>query len=48
MWENSRRDKEQGMHINPEETRGVDLHADVSLEQVDETDRQNRSFRYIL
>ncbi|KAJ5085197.1 major facilitator superfamily domain-containing protein [Penicillium argentinense] len=47
-WENGRRDTEQGVHIDPEEKRYVDLNADGTLLQVDETDLQNRSFRYIL
>lgn len=46
--ENKRRDREQGTHIEAEETRIVHLDTDESLEEVDETDIQNRSFRYIL
>ncbi|KAI9924181.1 hypothetical protein MW887_007131 [Aspergillus wentii] len=45
---NRKRDQEQGTHIDPEEIRAVDLEADTGLEEVDETDRQNKSFRYIL
>ncbi|CAH0025176.1 unnamed protein product [Clonostachys rhizophaga] len=47
-WENGRRDKEQGVYVDPEEIRHVDLNVDGTLLQVDETDIQNRSFRYIL
>jgi MFS family permease len=47
-WTNSSRDKSQGVHIDPEETRKIDLHADEGLDRVDETDIQNLSFRYIL
>ncbi|KAL3479094.1 major facilitator superfamily domain-containing protein [Aspergillus californicus] len=47
-WENNRRDKLQGVHIDPEEYREIDLHADEELDKVDETDIQNLSFRYIL
>ncbi|RSL95380.1 hypothetical protein CEP52_012069 [Fusarium oligoseptatum] len=47
-WENNRRDKEQGVQRDPEETRQVDLHTDGTLLDVDETDVQNRNFRYIL
>ncbi|KAL3455250.1 major facilitator superfamily domain-containing protein [Aspergillus heterothallicus] len=47
-WTNSNRDRAQGVHVNPEESREIDLHADESLDQVDETDIQNMSFRYIL
>ncbi|KAL4808353.1 major facilitator superfamily domain-containing protein [Aspergillus unguis] len=47
-WTNSRRDKAQGVHIDPEETREIDLHVDEELNNVDETDLQNRGFRYIL
>ncbi|KAL6355617.1 hypothetical protein LRP88_11220 [Fusarium phalaenopsidis] len=47
-WENNRRDKEQGVQRDPEETRQVDLHTDGTLLDVDETDIQNRNFRYIL
>ncbi|KAJ4328668.1 hypothetical protein N0V84_000859 [Fusarium piperis] len=47
-WENNRRDKEQGVNRDPEETRQVDLNTDGTLLQVDETDIQNRNFRYIL
>lgn len=48
MWENARRDKEQGVKIDPEEVRQISLSADEEVLQVDETDIQNRSFRYIL
>ncbi|KAF7555492.1 hypothetical protein G7Z17_g2110 [Cylindrodendrum hubeiense] len=47
-WENGRRDKEQGVNINPEDVRHVDLDSDEGLLQVDETDIQNKNFRYIL
>ncbi|KAH8429218.1 uncharacterized protein LDX57_006885 [Aspergillus melleus] len=47
-WTNSRRDREQGIHIDPEDSREIDLHADEELEGVDETDMQNGGFRYIL
>ncbi|KAJ6099660.1 hypothetical protein N7467_001195 [Penicillium canescens] len=48
MWENARRDKEQGVKIDPEEVRQISLSPDEEVLQVDETDIQNRSFRYIL
>ncbi|KAL4932257.1 major facilitator superfamily domain-containing protein [Aspergillus undulatus] len=47
-WTNSQRDRAQGVHIDPEDHREVDLQADEELEHVDETDLQNKSFRYIL
>jgi hypothetical protein len=48
MWENARRDKEQGVKIDPEEVRQISLSPDEEVLQVDETDIQNRNFRYIL
>ncbi|GES57250.1 pantothenate transporter [Aspergillus terreus] len=45
---NKRRDRKQGVHIDAEESRAVHLDTDDSLEEVDETDKQNRSFRYVL
>ncbi|KOS47689.1 hypothetical protein ACN38_g1366 [Penicillium nordicum] len=48
MWENARRDKEQGVKIDPEEVRRVNLSTDEVALQVDLTDEENRSFRYIL
>lgn len=45
---NGKRDREQGVHIDPEEHREVHLQADNELDQVDETDMQNKSFRYVL
>ena len=47
-WENRRRDKQHGVYIDPEETRKIDLHTDEALDHADETDIQNRSFRYIV
>lgn len=47
-WVNGKRDREQGVHIDPEEHREVNLQADEELDQVDETDMQNKSFRYVL
>lgn len=47
-WENRRRDRVQGVKIDPEETRAVDLESDEALADVDETDVQNKNFRYIL
>lgn len=47
-WANNKRDQAQGICIDPEETRKIDLHADEELDHVDETDLQNQSFRYIL
>jgi hypothetical protein len=47
-WTNMKRDQAQGVHIDPEETREIDLHADEGLDHVDETDIQNQSFRYII
>ncbi|KAF9890765.1 hypothetical protein FE257_005634 [Aspergillus nanangensis] len=46
--ENRRRDREQGVRIDAEESRPVHVDADEDLDQVDETDKQNRSFRYVL
>jgi hypothetical protein len=48
VWENARRDKEQGVKLDPEEVRRVNISADEDVLQVDETDKENRSFRYIL
>ncbi|KAJ5860665.1 uncharacterized protein N7529_007975 [Penicillium soppii] len=48
MWENARRDTEQGVKIDPEETRQVNLSEGEDVLQLDQTDQQNRSFRYIL
>ena len=47
-WENRRRDNAQGEKRDPEESRRVDLGVDGTLLDVDETDMQNRNFRYIL
>jgi len=47
-WENRHRDQEQGEKRDPEESRQVDLGVDGTLLEVDETDMQNRNFRYIL
>jgi ACS family allantoate permease-like MFS transporter len=47
MWENARRDKSQGAKLDPEEVRQVNLTNEDVL-QLDQTDKQNRSFRYIL
>ncbi|KAF5599012.1 DAL5-Allantoate ureidosuccinate permease [Fusarium pseudoanthophilum] len=47
-WENRRRDNEQGVKRDPEESQQVDLAEDGALLQVDETDKQNKNFRYIL
>lgn len=47
-WENKSRDKAQGVHIDAEEVRTIDLHVDEALATLDETDWQNKSFRYIL
>ncbi|CAI7666354.1 unnamed protein product [Penicillium palitans] len=48
VWENARRDKEQGVKVDPEEDRRVNISADEDVLQVDQTDKENRSFRYIL
>lgn len=42
------RDREQGVRRDAEETREIDLAADENLLDVDETDKQNRDFRYIM
>ncbi|RJE26627.1 Major Facilitator Superfamily [Aspergillus sclerotialis] len=47
-WENRRRNRAQGVKIDAEETRAVDLESDEALADVDETDVQNKNFRYIL
>lgn len=46
--ENKRRDHLQGTHISAEDIRDVDLHTDEALIEIDETDRENMSFRYAL
>lgn len=46
--ENKTRDREQGVRRDAEETRDIDLAADENLLDVDETDKQNRDFRYIM
>lgn len=48
LGKHARRDKEQGIKIDPEETRRVALDTDENVLQVDQTDKQNRSFRYVL
>jgi cell division protein FtsX len=48
VWENARRDKEQGVKIDPEEVRRINISADEDVLHVDQTDKDNRSFRYIL
>ncbi|KAH8895497.1 MFS general substrate transporter [Thozetella sp. PMI_491] len=45
---NSIRDKEQGVRIIPEEVRDVDLSQDGVLHEIDETDWENKKFRYVL
>ncbi|KAF0639427.1 hypothetical protein FPSE5266_08048 [Fusarium pseudograminearum] len=47
-WENRRRDQEQGEKRDPEASQRVDLIADGMLLEVDETDKENKNFRYIL
>ncbi|GAB1218630.1 hypothetical protein ATERTT37_007893 [Aspergillus terreus] len=47
-WENRRRDREQEMHVDAEDKLMVDFQMDRQLEKVDETDRMNRGFRYVL
>ena len=47
-WENRRRNRLQGVRIDAEEKRAVHLETDEGLADVDETDVQNQSFRYIL
>ncbi|QPC73346.1 hypothetical protein HYE68_004098 [Fusarium pseudograminearum] len=47
-WENRRRDQEQGERRDPEASQRVDLIADGMLLEVDETDKENKNFRYIL
>lgn len=48
VWENKGRDKAQGIHIDAEDSREVDLHTDKALAALDETDWENKSFRYVL
>ncbi|KAH8687311.1 major facilitator superfamily domain-containing protein [Tricladium varicosporioides] len=48
FWENKRRDKAQGIHIDAEDSREIDLHTDKALAALDETDWENKSFRYVL
>lgn len=48
-WENKRRDKDQGVCIDPEardDSPGVVQHENA--EEIDETDWENKSFRYYL
>ncbi|KAL4788143.1 major facilitator superfamily domain-containing protein [Aspergillus varians] len=47
-WTNAKRDRAQGVYIDPEEAREIDLHADEELDRMDETDLQNQGFRYVL
>ncbi|KAL5365943.1 major facilitator superfamily domain-containing protein [Aspergillus floccosus] len=47
-WENRRRDREQEMHVDAEDKLTVDFQTDGQLDNVDETDRMNRGFRYVL
>jgi ACS family allantoate permease-like MFS transporter len=47
QWENRRRDKAQGLHIDPETVRAE--REDIEAQMIaDETDWENKSFRYIL
>jgi hypothetical protein len=39
MGENARSDKEQGVKIDPEETRRMELNADEDILHVDETEK---------
>ena len=48
QWENKRRDTAQGVQIDAEGTREVDLQTDGALSSLDETDWENQSFRYVL
>jgi hypothetical protein len=48
QWENGRRDALQGLFIDAEEVREVDLQTDEALAMLDETDWENKSFRYVL
>lgn len=48
VWENRRRDREQDVHIDAEEKWTVDFEADGQLGELDETDRANRGFRYVI
>ncbi|GES63211.1 MFS general substrate transporter [Aspergillus terreus] len=47
-WENRRRDREQEIHVDAEDKLTVDFQTDGQLEKMDETDRMNRGFRYVL
>lgn len=47
-WENKKRDKAQGVHLDAEDIREVDLQTDEALAVLDETDWENKSFRYVL
>ncbi|OJJ38114.1 hypothetical protein ASPWEDRAFT_104581 [Aspergillus wentii DTO 134E9] len=48
QWENHRRDKTQGVSIDPEASRAVRLGVDDRILAVDETDGRNKSFRYVV
>lgn len=47
-WENKRRDREQGVHIDPEIEGGESEHTRLVRAGVDETDWSNKEFRYFL
>lgn len=47
-WENKRRDREQGVVIDAESTATSTDSLNLMDQKLDETDWENRSFRYIL
>jgi hypothetical protein len=47
-WQNQRRDKQQGTYVDPEDSRLEDSQSAVALENLDETDMENKRFRYVL
>lgn len=48
-WENKRRDREQGVYIDPEPRHVVDIDdVDLTVERIVLTDWENEKFRYYL
>ena len=46
-WENKRRDRQQGVHIDPEDVDKKNIEIPVDADN-DSTDWENKSLRYIL
>ena len=47
-WQNRRRDKAQGVHLDAEKRQDADVVDDDHLTDADETDVKNKQFRYVL